>query len=117
MQININNNGVYNIIFNNLYLYYSKHIIYSREKFYYPNTFFRFKNQFETINNEYYYIEEIISKYNLGFSDNKEIIFKVKKNNAQLWKFIPTNGDFYSIINKEGCYIQVIGLKLNYKTI
>ena len=112
LQIIINHNGVYNIIFNNLYIYYSKNIICLKEKFYYPNTFFRFKNQFETINNEYYYIEEIISKYKLGFSDNKEIIFQVKKKSTQLWKFIPTNEDYYSIVNKEGCYIKVIGLKL-----
>ena len=51
------------------------------------------------------------------FSDNKEIIFQVKKNSTQLWKFIPTNENNYSIINKEGCYIKVVGLKLNYKTI
>ena len=75
-------------MFNNLYLYYSKQVIYLKEKFTYPNTFFRFTNPYEANNNEYYYIEEITSKNRLGFYENKEIIFQRKKNNVQLWKII-----------------------------
>ena len=111
-QNNINSNGVYNLMFNNLYLYYSKRKIYLKEKFKYPNTFFRFTNPFEANNNEYYYIEEITSKNRLGFYENKEIIFQRLKNNVQLWKIIQFDKDYYSIVNKVGCYMKVIELKL-----
>ena len=106
-------------MFNNLYLYYSKRIIYLKEKFTYPNTFFRFTNPYEANNNEYYYIEEITSKNRLGFNENKEIIFQRLKNNIQLWKIIQFDKDYYSIVNKDGCYMKVIELKLfcNYTDI
>ena len=109
-------NGVYNIMFDEQYLYYYKRKIFLSENFKHPNTFFRIRkvfNDFHNVNNEILYnIEEIYTKFNLGYLDNKELIFGKKSTQYNLWEFIEINNNSFVIHNKNNCYIQINNLKV-----
>ena len=102
-------NGVYNIMFDEQYLYYYKRKIFLSENFKHPNTFFRIRkviNDFHDVNNEILYnIEEIYTKFNLGYLDNKELIFGKKSTQYNLWEFIEINSNSFVIHNKNNCYV------------
>ena len=109
-------NGVYNIMFDEQYLYYSKRKIFLSENFKHPNTFFRIRkvfNDFHNVNNEILYnIEEIYTKFNLGYLDNKELIFGKKSTQYNLWEFIEINSNSFVIHSKNNCYVQINNLKV-----
>ena len=100
-------NGVYNILFEDFNLNYSKYNIHLSENFQYPNTFFRIVKKFESSNNIFYNIEDIIFNSKLSYSENKILILHRKYNNRQLWNLIKTNDNNYIIKNKNNCFCKV----------
>ena len=104
-------NGVYNLIVDNLYLYYLKRKIYLYDIFKHPNTFFRIKRIYKNNNDTYFNIEEIYPNYKLGYLENKEVSFIKKKDDSQLWKFILLNSTEFAIQNIEGCFIIINNFK------
>ncbi len=100
-------NGVYNLITDDLYLYYYKRYLYLSEFFFHPNTYFRIKKM-EKIGNDFYYnIEEIYTSYLLSFLTNKLLKFKNPEINSCLWKFIEVSDKNYVIKNKKNCFIII----------
>lgn len=104
-------NGVYNLIVDNLYLYYLKRKIYLYDIFKHPNTFFRIKRIYKNNNDTFFNIEEIYPNYKLGYLENKEVSFIKKKDDSQLWKFILLNSTEFAIQNIEGCFIIINNFK------
>ena len=100
-------NGVYNLITDKYYLYYFKRKIYLSDIFKHPNTFFRIKRIYRNEFNTFYNIEEIYTKYKLGYLENKEISFITKNDETQVWKFIMLNDIYFTIKNDKGCFIKI----------
>ena len=100
-------NGIYNIIFDNLYLSYHKLKLSSTHNFR-QNTFFRLRKTDLPFNEIFYNIEEIKTNYKLIFSENKELVFNNENDNRQLWSLIKKDKYHFSIKNKNNsCYIKV----------
>ena len=106
--------GVYNIIFQQLYLQHRIKEISLRESFRYPNTFFRIYKNSEY---NYYYIENIINNYGMTYLKNNEISLYKIKNESSLWKFIKKNNNKYIIRNKNKCYIKINEYNISCKNI
>lgn len=105
MSINrIIEEGVYSIIFNNIYLQYYRRKILFHNSLKYPNTYFRIKNIYN--NNKFYFIEELITRFKLSYVKEKDLIFKKEDNNTS-WNFVNIKNNIYIIINKNGCYIKI----------
>ena len=100
-------NGVYNLMVNDLYLYYYKRNISLFGDFKSPNTFFRIKKLYKNNNTIFYNIEEYFTKNKLIVLDNKIISFIKKKSTSNLWIFIEINNNSYIIQNKEKCYLKL----------
>ncbi len=100
-------NGIYNIISGNFYLYYFKRKINLSNHFKHPNTFFRIRRIYKSKNDTFYNIEEIYTKYKLGYSENKQIEFIKNNDNSQIWKFIMLNESYFAIKNVNECFIQI----------
>ena len=99
-------NGVYNIITNNFYLYNYKQKIFITEKFVYPKTFFRIIK--EKINEDLFYrIEEIESNKKLSPTQSNELNLNTYTNNINLWKFIKIKEKKYVIQNYSKCFILI----------
>ena len=97
-------NGVYNLIIQNFYLQYHKRKVLTINYLKHPNTFFRIQISY----NNYFYIEEIYTKYQLIYSETKELIFtKKKEKNKNLWEFIKTKNNKYIIKNKNNCFVKL----------
>ena len=99
----ININGVYNIMVNNLYLYYYKRHISLTDKFTYPNTFFKINK----INETFYDIEDIDSKYKITVSEDTQLNFIRKKNHSYYWTFMEIKENSFIIKNRKDCYIRI----------
>jgi len=102
---NLVNNGVYNILFKNSYIYYYKGKILLSNEFKYPNTFIRIRKISGNFNETLFSIQEIDKRYILSYLDSQEIIFNKKKNTIKLWNFIKINENNYIIKNSNNCYI------------
>ena len=100
------------MLFKDFNLNYSKHNIHLSENFQYPNTFFRIVKKFESSNNIFYNIEDIIFNSKLSYSENKSLILLRKYNNRQLWNLIKTNDNDYIIKNKNNCFCKVEKLNI-----
>ena len=100
-------NGVYNIIINNSYLYINKHTISISENFVYPKTFFRIIKE-KRNEDIFYIIEEIESNKKLNPTENNELILNTYiNNNISLWKFIEIKENKYVIQNFNNCFIII----------
>ena len=107
ISFSIQLDGVFHIIFNNLYLQYLKRKLLISTFPKHPNSFFRI-NIHDYYSNDYHYIEEIYTKYKLIYLENKELLFtKMNYNKFNLWKFIKTNNNKYIIQNKNNCSIVI----------
>jgi hypothetical protein len=107
---NIINEGVYNIIWNNLYLKKHKNKITISNKLNHPSSFFRIYKINKPFEFDYYIIEEILSnnRNKLSYSRQKEIIFpKIDKLEYSLWNFIIKKNKKYIIRNKNNCYVII----------
>ena len=104
------NNGVYNIMWNNLYLQYYKRKIITCNILNHPSTFFRINKINNTFENYFYYIEEIYSIYRnkLSYNGQKELIIP-KQNIFELsfWIFIKLENKKYIILNRNNCFVIV----------
>ena len=105
--------GVYNIISNNLYLFYNKRKLSLSKDYKHPNTLFRI-TKVKKINNETFYnIEEIYTKYKLIKSGENEIFFSKKTDDLLIWSLIKLNENDIIIKNKkDNCYILIIDCKI-----
>ena len=96
-------NGVYNLIIQNFYLQYHKRKVLTINYLKHPNTFFRIQMSYKN----YFYIEEISTKYQLIYLETKELIFtKKKEQKINLWEFIKTNNNKYIIKNINNCFVK-----------
>ena len=97
-------NGIYNLIIQNFYLQYLKRKVLTINYSKHPNTFFRIKMSY----NNYYYIEEIYTKYQLIYLETKELIFtKKKEQKINLWEFIKKKNNKYIIKNINNCFVKL----------
>ena len=116
---NIIENGVYDIINNNLHLNKVKNNnnIYLSKNFYYPNTFFRItKLNFER--NVYFYkIEDLETNSKLSCENNSELVLNNKIDKSELWKIIRINETNYLIENYNHYYLTIEKNKINCKLI
>ena len=106
---NLIKDGVYNLIYDNHYLYYSKRKILLFNSLKHPNTYFRITYNYKHLNDPYYNIEELLTKYKMSYLNNKTLFITKnnKKNNNTLWSFIKINNNNYFIKNKNNCYIKI----------
>ena len=105
-------NGVYNMLIDNLYLYYYKDNITVSINFKYPNTFFRIRKVSESLNDIYYNIEELNPKKKLCYLSNMQLIFLREYTNSISWKIIGKDNNNYIIENRDNCYIKFYENKL-----
>ena len=108
---------VYNLLWNNYYLSFSKSKIIISDTFDYPASLFRIKI---ISNSSYYYIEEIKTDYTLGYSLNGELFFseeKKQENSFISWEFINVRENIYVIKNKNNCYIKLNKTKFSCENI
>ena len=107
------NDGIYNIIYKNLFLKYKNlNLILSKSFLSESNSNFRIIKKLNEKNESFYYIENLNTKYKLGFKNKKENITENQEEN-NLWTFIHLKNNNYIIKNKNKCYIIVKELKLN----
>ena len=107
------NNGVYNMIIDEINVYYYKGAVLLSKDFIYPNSFIRIRKISGNFNDTLYNIEEIDKKYKLSYLENKELIFNKLKNELQLWNFIKINENNFVIKNNNtNCYIAINNYKL-----
>ena len=107
------NDGIYNIIYKNLFLKYNNlSLILSKSFLSESNSNFRIIKKLNEKNESFYYIENLNTKYKLGFKNKKENIIENQEEN-NLWTFIHLKNNNYIIKNKNKCYIIVKELKLN----
>ena len=99
-------NGVYNIISNDLYLFYFKRKIYLSDIFR-ANTFFRIIKINGSFNNTLYNIEDIEKKLKLTISNNRELIFINTSNYSQLWNFQKIDDNNFIIRFINNCYVLI----------
>ena len=104
---NIIENGVYDIINNNLHLNKIKNSIYLSKKFYYPNTFFRI-TKLDCEKNDYFYnIEDLETNSKLSCENNNELALNNKTDKSELWKLILINETNYLIENYNHYYLKI----------
>ena len=105
--------GVFNIIWNNYYLYYDKNKIFLNNSFKYPYSFFRIIN---IPKKDYYQIEIIDLNKKLCYFENKKITLTnsaIKKNiKYTFWNFIKKNNNNYIIRNINNCYIKIVNYNI-----
>ena len=105
-------NGIYNLIIDDLNLYYYKRKLYVSDEFKYPFAFFRIKKVSINYNYTLYNIEELLKKFKLSYLDNRELHFVRRNNNSYFWNFIKIDNDKYIIKNIDGCFIKVINFRI-----
>ena len=106
LQNNNIQNGVYNIINDDIYLSYSRgKVIFS--KTYNLNTCFRIRKVSGYLNNTYYHIEDIDSNNKLNFINTRELYLNKIANHLQLWNIIKINNTHFIIKNFIGCFIKI----------
>ena len=105
-------NGVYNLMNNDLYLYYFQRNLSLNDTFKHPNTFFRIIDVSPLLNISFYELEEIYTTYKLGYLNNSELNFNRKKDGTKLWKFINIEKDLFVIENNKKCYIVIQNSKV-----
>ena len=100
-------NGVYNIVVNNSYLYYSENKISLSDDFHYPYTFFRITRLYNNPDDCLYRIEGLLTKNQLIYLNNKELVLNENQNDFQKWNIIETNNKNYILKNSENCYVRI----------
>ena len=115
-------NGIYNFIFNDLYVnYYNNELIISKSDLSKVNSRFRIKNILEKLNISFYFIESLNKNDELFISNNQTIPlfvkYKFKKKKNFLWTFIKKKNNKYIIQNRNYCYIKVINFKIKCQNI
>ena len=108
-------NGVYNIVSNNLYLYYSRRKIFLSDNIY-DTSFFRLIKVKGNFKNSLYQIEDIETKKKLAVSNNKDLIFvktNNKMNNYIFWNFQKLENNTYLIKNIQDCFIIINNLYIS----
>ena len=111
------NNGVYNILVNNSYIYYYKGKVFLSNNFSFPHTFIRIRKITDDFKETLYNIEEIDKRFKLNYLDDRELIFSKQKNKLQFWSFIELNKNNYVIKNMNNCYIVIKEMKFLCDTI
>ena len=106
------NNGVYNILIDNQYVYYYKGRLQLSNEFFYPNTFIRLRKITGNFKDTLFSIEQLNKKYRLSYLDDKELIFHNLKNDLNLWSIIKVNENYFVISNSNNCYIVFENSKL-----
>ena len=100
-------NGIYNLITNGHYLFYNNRYLNISNNFKYPNTFFRIKMIYKTLNGSFYNIEELFKKFKLIPLKSKELYFNKTRDNMSIWNFIKSGENDFVIKNKNNCYIKI----------
>ena len=103
-------NGVYNIINNNLNLYNIGENVYLSEKFDYPYSFYKIVKLKDDEN--FFNIEAKNTHKKLSYLDNKVVIFKNDIDCTQLWKLIRINKTNYLVENYNKCFLTIKNNKL-----
>lgn len=103
--------GVYTILFNEQYLFYSNRKIYISPDFG-SNSLFRIKKESKNINDSLYFIGNIQNSIKLGVSNNKELKFISGNYNFHPWNFFNINDNEYIIRNINNCYVIVDNSKV-----
>ena len=100
-------NGVYNILTNHQYLSYHYRNLSSSQNFRYPNTFFRIRRIYKTLNNTFYTIEKLNKLFKLTIVEDTKLYFNKTEEYLSLWSFINTGNHEYVIKNENECYIKI----------
>ena len=115
------NDGVYNIMWNDFYLSYKNKEINTSLSFKYPNTYFRIIKSKDNDIEQFYFIEQLISKLKLSISifENKLSFIQVdiEKNDYITWNFIKIKDNKYAIRNKNKFFIKISNFKIFCKDI
>ena len=106
------NNGVYNLIANNLYLFNYRRNISLSSKFKYPDTFFRIKSVLNGKNESFYNIEEINKNLKIYVSESKKIYLTNDKNVSYYWKLIRLKENMFKIKNQDNCYLKIKNIEI-----
>ena len=108
-------NGVFNIVSNDLYLYYSRRKIYVSNNIY-VTSFFRVIKINGNFKNTLYQIEDIETKKKLTVANNKDLIFVQQKNeinNYLFWNFKRLENNSYLIENIQHCFLIINNLNIS----
>ena len=108
-------NGVFNIVSNDLYLYYSRRKIYVSNNIY-VTSFFRVIKINGNFKNTLYQIEDIETKKKLTVANNKDLIFVQQKNeinNYLFWNFKRLENNSYLIENIQHCFLIISNLNIS----
>ena len=108
-------NGVYNIVSNDLYLYYSRRKIFLSDNIL-ETSFFRLIKVKGNFENSLYQIEDIETKKKLAVSNNKDLVFikqNNKMNNYIIWKFKKLEANAYLIENIQQCFVIINNLYIS----
>ena len=100
-------NGVYNIIYNDLYLNSYKGKLSLSEQFN-INTFFRIIRVSGNFNNTYYKIEKADSNNKLINLENNDVIMDKINTTFELWNIKKIRNNSYIMKNINNCYIVII---------
>jgi hypothetical protein len=114
---NIIENGVYDIINNNLHLIKEENKIYLSKNFYYPKTFFRITKLKGEKNDFYYYIEELETNSKLSCENNNELVLNNKSDKSELWKLNQISETNYIIENYNHYHLKIEKNKINCQPI
>ena len=114
---NIIKNGIFNLIIDDLYLYYYRRNLSISNEIKYPNSFFRIKKVMKISNVTFFNIEELLKKFKLGYLENKQLNFNIKNDSSHLWSFIKIYDDKYVIQNINKCNIKINDLNVFCETI
>ena len=100
-------NGIYNILFENIYLFYNKNSLSLEEQFKYPNTFFRIKNNGKLDKNQTYQIEQIHTSFKLNYFGNNSLIFDNRICQTNLWSITQISSENVIIKNINNCFLKI----------
>ena len=106
-------NGIYNILFEKIYLSYNKNKLSLEEQFKYPNTFFRIKRNGKLDEKQTYLIEQINSRFKLNYLENSSLIFENRINDSNLWIIIQINSENIIIKNINNCFLKIEDYNVN----
>ena len=108
LSLQIIKDGVYNLNWGSYYLKYKGKKILISNSFSY-NSFLRINVYLK--NNSYYYIKQINNFYQLTYSNKSKLLnFQrntKKKNDIVLWNIIKNKNNYYTIQNKNKCYLII----------
>ena len=109
-------NGIYNIIYKNLYFNYENHKLQiSKSLKEEINSNFRIKKSSNINNNSFYYIEHVKTNSNIISLNNGSINAKLYPKDIYYfdeWSFIQKEKNKYILQNKNQCYMIIRNLKL-----